>query len=102
VTQKRVYKEGRSTEGWRRGKKITAVTQFKEGLPIICVSHQFKCENLAVVTNRYPHGRDVPDRIVYAAWAIGKKAKRTGEPEFAIWDHELPAGSDAYFMAEKA
>ena len=46
----RVYSKGRSTTGWEKAEKITALSQLAVGDIIISVSHQFKAENLKRVT----------------------------------------------------
>lgn len=105
----RIYRAGRPTIGWRRGERVTRLTQLRKGTRIICVSHKHKCENLAVVTVRYPHLHlgIKDDQILYAAWATGRSGKRTGEPEFAIWHYELARHhnpgrtGEHYFIAVK-
>ena len=47
----RIYPGGRSTVGWRRGRKLTAVSQIKESMTLIGVSHQFRAENLVKVVS---------------------------------------------------
>ena len=72
----RIYPGGRSTVGWRRGRKLTAVSQIDEGMVLIGVSHDFKAENLYKVVRlrggEIPHRSPVPPAadIRYASAAI--------------------------------
>jgi len=97
--QRRIYKGGRIYKGWRRGERVQSVRELRRGTRIICVSHQFKTENLAVVTNARPHPFPEPTRLVYAAWAKGRAGKRAYEFEFAIWDFMVEHG--LYYRAER-
>lgn len=99
--QRRIFKNGRSTAGWRRGARVTSLTQLRQGDHIIDVSDQFRAENLAVVTNMAPHPWKHPTNIVYAAWASGLKGERTGEREFAIWDFQLSKSDSVFYLAER-
>lgn len=48
----RIYKLGRPTTGWARGKQITDASQVKPGDVLIAVSHAFKAVNLVRVVQR--------------------------------------------------
>ena len=51
----RVYENGRSTIGWRKGNRIKSIKQVKIGDVLIGVSHQFKAENMyLVILSPYP------------------------------------------------
>jgi hypothetical protein len=112
MVQRRIYKQGRSTAGWTRGKRILDIAEIKTGDVVIAVNDQFKSENLIVFVRR-PNGtwrqtdrfvRDFDDffqhinRPKYAAYANASNGKRTGQTDgnngslFCYWHWELGSG----------
>lgn len=96
---RRIYKEGRSTAGWRRAGRVTDIAELRTGDVLVLVSDRFRAENLAVVTaeSKFPHK---PGKIVYMSFCADGKAE--GWSEFARWSWEVdggPIASDRIFRA---
>jgi hypothetical protein len=95
----RTYEGGRSTKGWKRGKKITQIDQVKIGDVIIGVSHQFKAENLYRVTGPEPTNF-MAGKILEMRYIQPNGDKGDGH-EMAVWPNELMDGRKEYFLATK-
>ena len=60
----RLYEDGRSTQGWKKGARVRDLAVLTDGTVLIDISHAFKSENLAVVIEQRPI---LPG--VWASWA---------------------------------
>jgi hypothetical protein len=97
----RQYEQGRSTKGWHRGKKITDISELIVGMIVIKVSHQFKSENLVIITpvENFPNR---PIRYCQYVKPDGTPTWDSKVHEAAIWDFELNNPSwQEYFLAVK-
>ena len=92
----RVYKGGRKTTNFRKGKRISSMEDIKVGDILISVSHRFKAENLCKVKklNKRPLGFN-------AIYVDPHTLKRIGNEEWFTHDFELISEnlSHEYFKA---
>jgi hypothetical protein len=93
----RIYAKGRSTEGWRRGERVTSLDQLQEGTVLVSVSHQFEAENLIRITATNSPANQVRRQIVY--WAYVSPELEMLEDGGAIWEFELKGPIREYFLA---
>ena len=84
----RLYEQGRSTKGWRKGQKITSISELIVGMIVIKVSHQFKAENLVVIS---PVPNEIPGRPIRYCRYVKPDGTPTwdGHEDTAIWDFEV-------------
>jgi hypothetical protein len=87
----RIYKAGRPTTGFRRGQKITDTAEVHVGDKLIGVSHQFKAQNLYLVTAQ------MKDRflVVY----IKPNGRKADGDEMCIWAFNLTLPGQEWFRA---
>lgn len=93
MSQHRIYKNGRSTDGWTRMKRVRKIEDIKVGSVYVAVSDQFKAENLVKIV-RLPKGF-IPSKdrkyFVYAkpsGRACGKGDGNQGST-MCLWYFEL-------------
>jgi hypothetical protein len=87
--QKRVYDDGRPTDGWKRGKRVNSVSEVKVGQFVICVHHQNKTENLFKVVE--PTNGDSPNNpnLFHAQPCAPDGTFLVSENILAVWNHDL-------------
>lgn len=93
----RIYQGGRSTEGWKRGPRVESLSQMPDGTLVWSVSHSFKSENLAIVTEQRPR---LPG--VWMRWANTDGTPTEERDVFAIHEFILRPthwGGQEYFLA---
>ena len=109
--QKRIYKKGRPTTGWQRGKLVRKLSEIKIGDVLIAVGDQFGTENLVKVVPQ-PKGwikisTSPKVNIAYARPSGRIWGKTDGNDGFimCLWDFELKTkrsdGRHRYFKAIK-
>jgi hypothetical protein len=86
-----MYKAGRPTTGFRRGKKIIDTAEVHVGDKLIGVSHQFKAENLYRVT---AHKRD-RFTVIY----IEPNGRKADGDEMCVWEFNLTLPGQEWFRA---
>lgn len=91
MPQTRIYKAGRPTTDFRRGTKITDTAEVQVGDTLICVSHQFKAENLYRVTT---HKGD-RFSVVY----IQPDGQKADGGEMCVWAFNLTLPAQEWFRA---
>lgn len=85
----RLYEQGRSTKSWRKGQKVTSIAELVVGTVVIKVSHQFKAENLVVIS---PVPNAIPSRPIRYCRYVKPDGTPTWDAELnesAIWDFEI-------------
>jgi hypothetical protein len=94
----RVHQQGRSTDGWRKGEKVTSLDQLRKGTVLIAVSHQFRAENLVqiVLSPSFPFNRD----IVHWVYVSPDLKQIDGESK-ALWSFELGGDGNEWFIAAR-
>lgn len=96
----RTYEQGRSTTGWRKGRRITKPMQVNPGDVLIGVSHQFRSENLFVAIS--------PSNKLHQANGFGVLYVKPDltltdsdrQPQW-VWDFELMDSECEWFQARK-
>ena len=92
----RIYKNGRSTAGWKRGKHVEELSELSDGTVIVSISHSFNAENLAIITKQRPQ---LPG--VWANWVDVDGAVSDKDP-FCIHGFMLQSKhrtQEEYFLA---
>ena len=91
MRQTRIYKAGRPTTGYRRGKQILIPAEVQVGDRLIGVSHQFEAENLYRVTDHQG------DRftVIY----ILPNGRKADGGEMCVWAFNLTLPTQEWFRA---
>jgi hypothetical protein len=89
----RLYRKGRPTKAWAKGERVRSLADVQPGDYLISVCHQFKSENLLIVTGIETRmSRTIQYR--YADHRTGRQltGAQHGPPYgMACWDFELAA-----------
>jgi hypothetical protein len=107
--QKRIYKKGRPTTGWLRGKLVRKLSDIKVGDILISVCDQFESENLVKVMPLPKGWRKNPSntQLAYANVNGRKMGPNDGNNGllFCLWGFELKTkrsdGGRRFFKAIK-
>lgn len=98
MSQKRIYEDGRSTEGWLRGTKLKDVKEAKVGKVLIVVNHTFKTENLCKVL---PTQDSLLPKFTYQFCARDGSVM-PNENVLTVMSHDLSHGKvEEWYIAEK-
>lgn len=86
--QKRIYDDGRPTDGWKRLAKIAKVTDLRPGNVLVEVNHQSATESLLKIVPA-PPGSPKNDRVRFFQYCGPDGKVPEGENILPLWHYDL-------------